>query len=246
MPSSPLTGMLAGDGQNRAIRVGGPLQSNQIGELIGAIVVASTVPDFSPLLLVTDSTYVIDGLTIHLPHWEDRGWLGVANMHTSLLWVKGHADIEGNIQADALVGQGSRGDPPVETDLLVPTNFHLLGARLASLSQCLAYMSVHLRNATPTQLSATRSLDLAQAAIQERTGHLPNPARIWQSLWSADLSPNISDFLWKTAHNAYQVGSFWYHVSGAEERAICPVCQVDKSMEHILVYCNAPGPTTVW
>jgi len=53
------------------------------------------------------SKYAIEGLTTHLPEWENRGWIGVKNIPffrraaylirrrtapTSFQWVKGHVD----------------------------------------------------------------------------------------------------------------------------------------------------------
>ena len=64
---------------NRALKVLGPAQSNQVGELAAIIVVAETAPNFYKLSIVTESKYMIEGLTKHLLNWEDRGWIGIEN-----------------------------------------------------------------------------------------------------------------------------------------------------------------------
>ena len=65
--------------RNAVVRVPGPKQSNQIGELAAVVVTASSVPIFYPLTIITDSRYVIDGLTDHLEQWEDEGWIKTDN-----------------------------------------------------------------------------------------------------------------------------------------------------------------------
>ncbi|KAN0107309.1 hypothetical protein V8E52_010245, partial [Russula decolorans] len=61
------------------LRVPGESHSNQIGELAAVIVALQNTPRFYPLEIVSDSKYVIDGLTSHLREWEDRGWIGIQN-----------------------------------------------------------------------------------------------------------------------------------------------------------------------
>lgn len=42
-------------------------------------------PPIAPMYVVRESKYVVDGLTKHLPMWERRGWLGVANVVISAM-----------------------------------------------------------------------------------------------------------------------------------------------------------------
>ncbi|EPQ52939.1 RnaseH-domain-containing protein [Gloeophyllum trabeum ATCC 11539] len=64
---------------NRALRVPGPLQSNQVGELAAIIVALQLVDCFAPVTIISDSLYAIEGLTSHLGNWEDKGWINVSN-----------------------------------------------------------------------------------------------------------------------------------------------------------------------
>src|SRR5260370_42530167 len=57
--------------RNAAIRVPGPHQSNQVGEIVAIIEAISTTPPFQPLTILSDSKYAIEGLTKHLKTWED-------------------------------------------------------------------------------------------------------------------------------------------------------------------------------
>ena len=133
---------------NRAIRIPGQHQSNQTGE-IAALVVALQLADLlTPLLCITDSRYVLDGLTDHLQSWEDRGWINVSNKEwfqaaayhlrrrpapTYFKWVKGHNQTYGNEEADRLAHEGSLKPTPDNIDLTVPNNFALPGMKLLSL-----------------------------------------------------------------------------------------------------------------
>ena len=64
---------------NRALKNEGPKQSNQVGELVAVIVAADTLPNYCKLTIVTDSRYVIEGLTEHLQKWEDNRWIEIEN-----------------------------------------------------------------------------------------------------------------------------------------------------------------------
>ena len=68
------------DPHNNAIRVPGPHQSNQVGEIVAIIEAISAIPPSHPLTIFSDSKYAIEGLTEHLRSWEDIGWIGIKNM----------------------------------------------------------------------------------------------------------------------------------------------------------------------
>jgi len=59
------------DKKNQVIRVPGESQSNQVGELVAVIEAINATPPFQPLEILTDSKYVINGLTTHLRTWEN-------------------------------------------------------------------------------------------------------------------------------------------------------------------------------
>ncbi|KAG2068443.1 hypothetical protein BDR04DRAFT_1129233 [Suillus decipiens] len=90
---------------NRHISTPGMHHSNQIGELIAILVALQSTNLLTPVKIVTDSKYVINGLNIHLDVWENTGWINIANAQlfkaiayqlrrcpaqTTFQWVKGH------------------------------------------------------------------------------------------------------------------------------------------------------------
>jgi hypothetical protein len=68
-------------GSPRPCKINVNTQSNQIGELVAVIAAAETTPGNWALEIITDSKYVIEGLTNYLRSWEDNGWIGIQNAH---------------------------------------------------------------------------------------------------------------------------------------------------------------------
>ena len=106
---------------------------------------------------VGNVVHAMDGLTVHLLSWEDKGWIRTVNSKwfqaatyhlcrcsTEMVfkWVKGHAGSLGNEQADALANAGAHKLTPNEIDTTVLPNFNLNGAKLATLTQALAHKAI--------------------------------------------------------------------------------------------------------
>ena len=64
---------------NRALKVPGERQSNQVREIAAVIVATETLLNYCKLTIITNSMYVIDGLIKHLQKWENNGWIGIKN-----------------------------------------------------------------------------------------------------------------------------------------------------------------------
>jgi ribonuclease HI len=172
---------------NRALRIPGRAQSNQIGELGAVIAAIDAAPTNQPLKIITDSRYVIDGLTDNLRKWEDKGWIGIQNAElfkqaafllrqrtarTSFQWIKGHSGDLGNEESDQLAKQGAEKNKPDILDLSIPIEFDLQGAKLATLTQSEAYRGIRERQKTPYRASTATNLKLARRALHEYTGEL--------------------------------------------------------------------------
>jgi len=73
---------------------------------------------------------------------------------TAFKWIKGHNGHLGNEKVDQLANDGARKNEYDNIDTYVPKNFDLQGAKLASISQHLAYKGItektHLEYNCPT------------------------------------------------------------------------------------------------
>lgn len=250
------------DPRNIARRVPGTTQTNQAGEVFAITLAARATPPFAPLHIISDSRYAIDGLTMHLQDWSDKGWIGVANADhfksaayqlrtrsatTTFEWTKGHAGTEGNEGADRLAGMGAA-MPNNEIDHLeVPDRWNLTGAKLATLTQASAYKGIREIQKKNERTAAAAPLDMTRYRVQDDLGGgVPTDATIWQAIRHKDISRNISDFLWRTLHQSQRVGRYWRHIPNYEQRSMCELCDEEESMDHILTECNSPERRLIW
>ena len=246
---------------NKAIRVPGKEQSNQIGELAAIIVAVEAVPVHQPLRIVTDSRYAIEGLTDNLRNWEDQGWIGIKNAKlfkkaafllerrtakTSFQWVKGHTGDQGNEGSDQLAKAGAEKEEADTLDLSIPINFDLQGAKLKTLTQRVAYRGIMERRKITRRKAADESLEKVRAALNEYNGELETDETIWKGIQSPAIRIRVRQHLYKVMHQTPKVGTFWEKVRGHENRRMCQTCQVTETMEHILTQCRTPAVQKIW
>ncbi len=103
---------------------GEPETTNNRMELMAAIVALESLKRGCQVKLMTDSKYVMDGITQWMVNWKRRGWKtankkpvknvdlwqrldsAVAEHDISWVWVKGHSGDPGNELADQLANRG--------------------------------------------------------------------------------------------------------------------------------------------
>jgi len=66
---------------------------------------------------------------------------------TSFQWVKGHSGAEGNEESDKLAKEGALDPEPDHIDLAIPVKFDLQGAKLAAITQAIAYKGINSQKA---------------------------------------------------------------------------------------------------
>lgn len=250
-----------GDCKNASLRIDRKGGTNQTGELMAALAATQRAPPSSTLHIRSDSKYLVDGLTKHLPRWEARGWIGVENADifkalastmrqrsapTTLQWVKGHNGEYGNECADKHAGEGAMKDAPDHIPIQTHPSFSLTGAKLASLTQAIAYKGIRQAKPTKAREATSATIESARSEIKRNTNRLKSDKMIWKSIRSVDVSKPIQDFLWKCLHKAHKVGTFWSYIPDCEDRILCTHCEVEETMQHILCMCKAPGREVAW
>ena len=250
------------DPRNQSARVPHKEQSNQTGELYAVLLAVKNHPPNEDLCVVSDSRYVIDGLTKHSRKWEDRGWIDVQhndffqsivawmrwrNAKTRFRWVKGHNGTRGNEEADRLAGEGAGKPPPGEHNALKhPQNQLTRGAKLCRLEQRDFYKALRDRKQIPTRKRTERNVGIIQACTQATFDTNPTTEQVWLATKHKDFTRKTRDFLWKSTQNAYKIGEYWLPIVGYEQRGTCPICDEQEDMEHILTTCKAKARGIMW
>ncbi|KAJ7815790.1 ribonuclease H-like protein [Mycena olivaceomarginata] len=207
------------------------------------------------------SRRIIQNLTVDLNNLEASLWAEKSNIELyeaivavlrirgdkcSFCQVAGPDDINAIREAKSLAEDGLNHLFPedVETDIL--DQYRVQGIQLASASQASLYKAIRKSKPRPERIQTTIMLDMTRFAVQELTGKLPTDEEIWFSIRDKDITNTIRDFLWKCLHQGYKCGTHWRNIPGYEQWATCTSCQVDDTMEHILLECNAPGQSVIW
>ena len=216
---------------------------------------------FQPLIIMTDSKYVIDGLTKHLNAWENNGWINIKNAPyfqkaayllkrrtatTHFQWVKGHAGTRGNEESDRLAKEGAEKQIPDILDLTIPQEFDLQGAKLSTLTQSIAYQGILQNKNTPDRTSTSRNLRMTRVALAIYTHSLETDETLWNNLRHKDIRTKIRQFLYKAMHGTQKIGDFWKDINNFEHRQSCGTCGETESMSHILVSCYATPTRLIW
>jgi ribonuclease HI len=218
---------------NHAISIPGPKQSNQISEIVAILVALQSMSPMKPVKIITDSKYIIRGLTTHLKDWEDNSWIGVSNDQlfkatvyhsrrhsdtTTFQWVKGHDGDIGNEQADSLTNDGALKEDTDIIDTCVPRNFDLQGTKLTTITQKLAYQAITKKTHLEYNRTMLGLLDITRFAVKVLSKNEETDNTIWHSCRSKDLSKNFQMFIYKTQ----QCIQNW-RLLVPEHRVRCPV-----------------------
>ena len=250
-----------GSQHNRILKIPGPNQSNQVGEIAAMVVALEKLSNYIPLVIKTDSKYVIEGLTRNLKNWEDRGWTGIKNKEwfkraayllrkrmatTRFKWVKGHDGDVGNEKSDHLAKLGASKHDPDDITLNIPDHFDLQGAKLSKLTQAIAYQGIHEKAPRKERNTTLLNLEKVRSGIADQSGSLETNETIWNLIRKSPIRLKIKQFFYKTLHGTQKIGKYWFNIQDYGERGLCQACRDDETMEHILTTCNHPTNVAIW
>ncbi|KAF8173025.1 hypothetical protein K438DRAFT_1611225 [Mycena galopus ATCC 62051] len=200
------------------------------------------------LTLVSPNDCLSKAMTIKLSLWEQEGWVGVRHrkilkclaaelkarcVKTTFVVAAQGSDAQRLCREAARSAKlGTRRNRAHEITLDIPPGTALTGICLQGNRQKTFYRGIR---ETKTQALSRHLRD-----------RLVTDEDIWRSLRGKALTPRVSQFLWKSMHNAHRIGHYWTHIPECEDRAICQTCGVEESIEHILLKCVSPGQDIIW
>ncbi|KAJ6566264.1 hypothetical protein B0H19DRAFT_940693 [Mycena capillaripes] len=199
-----------------------------------------------------------------LTTWEHEGWLGVPHRNAlcclaaELKARRGPTDIvvakPGTAgrnflrQASLLAKQAAISNHVAPVDLSVPNGMALPGVSLTENRQRTFYKSIREMKAKEVAVrpSTRKKLDAVREKIGESYDKYVSDEDIWTSTRSRDILPRAAQFLWKSIHNAHKIGHYWSHIPECEDRDTCSECEIEESLEHILMDCQSLGQEIIW
>ncbi|KAJ7691524.1 ribonuclease H-like protein, partial [Mycena metata] len=248
------------DPRNSKIRVEPKLCSKSAGETATILFALQNIPREISINFRLKSKSIIQALTTNLSLLEDSDWAEAKDSQllrviTALLRAKGtkctfkeagaeDSDPMKRAQELAMQGLTELIATPMQMD--IPSYYHLKGMKLKNGTQRSFYKAIRTRRPKPQRLKTTVMLDITRHAAWGLSGSTPTDSQIWLSIRHQDITRTTRDFLWRCLHQAYKIGDHWRGIPNYDHYATCRHCQIDESMEHILLECDAPGREELW
>lgn len=118
--------------------------------------------------------------------------------------------------------------------------------KLSKGSQRSFYRAIKATRLKPERTKTVVMVDMTRHVARDLSGCTPTDDEIWRSLCHPDITRTTRGFMWRCMHQGYKVGDHWRNIPTLEHFATCQHCQVDDTLEHILVECQAPGRQELW
>ncbi|KAJ7136376.1 ribonuclease H-like protein [Mycena crocata] len=249
-----------GDERNAVVPVGTGLASKDAGEGAAILYAIQNSPREMTLHFCMKSKRILKTLTVDLMLHEDNGWFGVKDnilLKACAAALRGRgtkctlreADEPDKVDMQAakeLALTGLYGCEPAILHTTIPQSYDLQGVKLCTGSQASFYKAIRANKPKPDRVKTRVMLDITRHAARELSGETPTDERIWLSIRNQDITRTTREFMWKCLHQAYKIGTYWRNIPTYEHWAVCRHCDVDETMEHILLECNAPGRELLW
>ncbi|KAH9035247.1 hypothetical protein EDB85DRAFT_1863329, partial [Lactarius pseudohatsudake] len=152
----------------------------------------------------------------------------------------------GNERSDQLARQGAEKEETDNIPLEIPDHFDLQGAKLATITQAIAYKGIQENITKAPRRTTMTNLEMVRNDLRDQTGTLETNESIWKNIRKIPVRLKIREFFYKTLHGTQKIGRYWNNIPNYEERSICQTCGEDESMNHILTKCNHETRLTLW
>jgi hypothetical protein len=244
-----------GDNRNTSFLVGGEGANLYRGEIMAIAEALRAAPIDQPLKIMCSSSQAIEHLTTKLRTLENKGWVAMKHgdiFRAAALWAKRRkAKTYFRVMTAAKQGQPESaiheeldlclaGDAQAVQGAHDAEDYSLEGAKLSGLMQSELYQHiVERKKKGGTRRSTGNMLNRIRADMLTATRGAPETEQIWKSIRNKDFSRAQCTFKWKTTHGAYKVRAYWRNILNHEQRASCPVCGEEESIEHILLECTS-------
>jgi exonuclease III len=243
------------DAQNVTFIVGGDHVSRQKGEAMAIVEALRTAPPDQPLRVICQSRQAVENLTTKLRYRENKGWITVKHgdiFRKAAAWAKKRrAKTYFKVQKIARSGKPESAIHRTLDQCLADATsdalemqeareYEVEGARLQGLTQSELYKHIVERKKKNT--SRRRTVETLNRIKTDTStpGGPPEDEHIWKSVRHRDFSRAQRTFKWRAMHGAYKVGAYWRTIPNYEDRATCPICGEEESIEHILLTCTSP------
>ena len=110
---------------------------------------------------------------------------------TTFRWVKGHDGVEGNEECDGLAKEGAANPIESDLDMNIPNNFNAHRAKVAALTQSLAYRGIMKKKQSLLRPSSLNNIQLTREAVKRITGYEESDVTIWLSLRQSTIRPKV-------------------------------------------------------
>ncbi|EJD45706.1 hypothetical protein AURDEDRAFT_23913, partial [Auricularia subglabra TFB-10046 SS5] len=123
------------------------------------------------------------------------------------------------------------------------------GIGLHKIKQKTALQAIRLsqRRVLPERRATSANIARIKAEIKLRCDYTPTTEQIWRGIRSPAFSRQTRNFLWKAVHGAHKIGSYFAKMPEPwKSMAKCPTCEVEESLEHILLECPDSRQEVVW
>ncbi|KAJ7145978.1 ribonuclease H-like protein, partial [Mycena epipterygia] len=251
--------------KNKVLRVpGSQPQTAQAALITASLLGAQHTSREQPLKIHCAKSTVRVAMTQQIQDMEDRGWIGVINREplralaaeltartAPTIFEDGDPNgngqiLEGRAGAARLAKDGCQGASPSQINLNPDPAFSLRGAKLATLTQAIAYAGIKELKGVVSRNATSKNIELVTEAVKHNFGRVPTAEQIWKSIRNKDFTRQLKNFLYKSLHSAHKIGPYWKHIPECEERGICQFCNETEDLEHILLRCRKPGQQLVW